>query len=148
MNDGPIFEWGPDMPIDVDVADDESSPADDVVSVSSVPIVPLFLPQPIPPFPADNGSIHSAGSTTNANVSSDDDDTNTLAPVDNPAPIDDAPADVAPDEHMLAAADAAAHDLLVPEVVPLDAPDKVSFDDVADDPDDVSLDDVANASPM
>ena len=68
MNDGPIFEWGPDMPIDDDVADDESSSADDDVSVSSVPIVPLFLPQLVPPLPANDVSIHSAGSTTDADV--------------------------------------------------------------------------------
>ncbi len=87
MNDGPIFEWGPDMPIDDDVADDES---DDDVSVVSVPIVPLLLPQPVPPLPDDDVSIHSAGSTTDADVSSDDDDTTSLVPADIPAaPVDD-----------------------------------------------------------
>ena len=61
MNDGPIFEWGPDMPIDDDVADNESSSDDDNVSVFSVPIVPLLLHQPVPRFPPDDVSIHSAG---------------------------------------------------------------------------------------
>ena len=81
MNDGPIYEWGPDMPIDDDVADNESSSADNDVSVSSVLIMPLFLPQPVPPLSANDDSIHSAGSTTDANVSSNDDDSNTLAPL-------------------------------------------------------------------
>ena len=106
------------MSMDDDVADDESSSDGDDVSVSSVPIVPLFLPQPVPPFPANNASVHSAGSTTN------DDDTATLSPTDIPLPIDDTPADVllnpvAPDEDILvAAADTAAHDILVPDAVP------------------------------
>ena len=94
--------------------------------MSSVPIVPLFLPQPVPPFPADNASIHSAGSTTDADASSNDDNTATLALADIPdipAPINDAPADVlldpfAPDANILVAADAAARDILVSEAVP------------------------------
>ena len=81
MNDGTIFEWGPNMPIDDDVVDDEYSSDDDDVHVSPVPIVPLLLPQPVPPLPADNVSIHSAGSTTNVVSSSDDGDTATLAPL-------------------------------------------------------------------
>ena len=44
MNDGPIFEWGPDMPIDDDVVNDDYSSDDDDVFVSSVPIMPLLLP--------------------------------------------------------------------------------------------------------
>ena len=87
MNDGPIFEWGPDMPFDDDVADNES---DNDVSVASVPIVSLLLTQPVPPLPADNVSIYSEGSTTDANVSSDDDDTTSHVPADIPAaPVDD-----------------------------------------------------------
>ena len=126
--------------------------------MSSVPIVPLFLPQPLPPFPADSGSIHSAGSTTNANACSDDEDTAI------PVPINDALAGVllgtiAPAEDILVAADATTRDILVPDAVPPDppddvppgdvanAPDDISFDDVADAPDDVSFDDVAAASP-
>ena len=55
---------------------------------------------------------------------------------------------VAPGEDILvAAADAAARDILIPAAFPLDPPDDVFPDDVADAPDDVSLDDVADASP-
>ena len=136
MNDGPIFEWGPDMPIDDDVADDESSSDDDDVSVPSVPVVPLFLPQPVPPFPADDVSIH----TTDADVSSADDTTFALdAPV---TPVDD----------LLISADAAACVLLVPDAVLPDAVDAVIADPdpiddvVADHPDDVFLDAVSAAS--
>ena len=77
-----------------------------------------------PAFFANDVSIHSAGSTTHADASSDDDDTDTLlAPASIPAPIDDAPADVllnliAPNENILVAADTAAHDILVPDAVP------------------------------
>ena len=130
------------MRIDDDVGDDESSFNGNDVSVSSVPIVPLFLPQPVQPFPPNNGSIHSAGSATDADVSSDDDDSATLAPADIPAPINDATAGVlldhiAPDEYIFVAANASAC-----KVIPPDAPDDISFDDVA-----VSFDDVADASP-
>ena len=127
MNDGPIFEWGPDMPIDDDVADDDS--ADDV-SVVSVPIVPLLLPQPVPPLPDDDVSIHSAGSTTDADVSSNDDNTASLVPADLPAaPVDDS----------LVANNAA--NLVSADVLP------DPIDVVADPPDDdVSLDDLSAAS--
>ena len=130
------------MPIDDDVADDESSSADDDVSVPSVPIVPLFLPQPFPPLPADDVSIDSASSTTDADVSSADDNTATLAPADTPAPIDDAPADVLLDPTIDDLLDTAACDILVPDAVPLDPIDA----DVADPPADVSFDYVADAS--
>ena len=127
---------------DDDVTDDESSSADDDVSVSSVQIVHLFLPQPVPPLPASDVSIHSAGSTTDADVSSTDDETTTLAPADIPAPIDDAPIDVLLDPAIDGLLDAAARDILVPDAVP---PDPIDAD-VADPPTDVSSDDVADAS--
>ena len=130
------------MPIKDDVADDESSSANNDVSMSSVPIVPLFLPQLVPPLPSDDVSLHSAGSTTNADVSSANDDTATLAPTEIPAPIDDALADVLLDPVIDDILDAAAHDILVPDTVPLDHIDA----DVADPPADVSFDDVADAS--
>ena len=48
------------MPIYDDAIDDESFSNDnDDVSLSSVRIVPLFLPQPVPPLLADDVSIHS-----------------------------------------------------------------------------------------
>ena len=131
MNDGPIFEWEPNMPIADHVADDDSSSASDDISVSSVLIVLLFLPQPVPPFLADNVSIHSVSSTTDANASSDDANIATLAPADILAPIDDAPADVlldpiAPDEDILVAAtNAAAPDILVPDAIAPDPPNDI-----------------------
>ena len=142
MNDGPIFEWGLDMTIEDDVADDESSSADDDVSMSSVSIVPFFLPQLVPPFPADDVSIHSVGSTTDADVNSADYNTATLVPVDFPVPIDDAPADVPLDPAIDDLLDAASRDILVPDAVPSDPIDA----DVANPPADVSFDDVADAS--
>ena len=128
MNDGPIFEWGPDMPIDDDVADDES---DDDASVVSVPIVPLLLPQPVLPLPDDDVSIHSAGSTTDADVSSDDDDTTSLVPLDIPAALVD---------DSLVAEDAAAvlpvpNDVFVDDIEVL--PDPIA--DLPDSPDDLIL---------
>ena len=131
-----------------DAFDDESSSGDDDVSVSPVHIVPLLLPQPVPPFPANDVSIHSAGSTTDANASSDDDNTATLAPAENLAPINDALADVlldliAPDADILVAnADAAARDILVPDAVAPDPPDDVSLDNIAD-----ASPDVTNEAP-
>ena len=133
------------MPIDDEVSDNESSSDDDDVSMSSIPVVPLLLSQPVPPFPVDYVSIHSADSTTDADISYNDDDSATIAPADIPAPIIDAPAD-APADHIPVEADAAARDLLVPKVIPPDAPDDVSIADVADPPDDVSIDDVSDAS--
>ena len=96
-----------------------------------------------PAFFANDVSIHSAGSTTHADASSDDDDTDTLlAPASIPAPIDDAPADVLLDPTIDDLLDTAACDILVPDAVPLDPIDA----DVADPPADVSFDYVADAS--
>ena len=61
MNDGPIFEWGSDMPIDNDVVDDKQSPDDNDVSESSLLIVPLLLPQPVPPLNTKDTSFNSVG---------------------------------------------------------------------------------------
>ena len=100
-------------------------------SVSIVPLfLPLFLPRPVPPFPADDGSFHNAGSTTDADASSNDDNTTRNIP----APIDNVTADVLlnPVEDILVVTNAAARDILVPDAVPPDLPDDVSSDNVAD----------------
>ena len=117
MNDGPIFEWGPNMPINDDVVDDEYSSDNDDVSVSPVPIVPLLLPQPF--LNADSASTNSADSTTDDDVTLDDNDS-------------------------IAPADIARHPAQAPAELPLDfvAPDDdVLIDDAPTDTDDALLDD-------
>ena len=139
MNDGPIFEWGPDMPIDDNVANDESSSYDDVVFVSSAPIVPLLLSQPVLPLPGDDVSIHSTGSTTNADVSSDDDNTTTNAPAAPVAPVADFLVADLPDDFSLDDISAASAD------VSHAAPDPVAFGVIADnDAIEVTIDKPAN----
>ena len=156
MNDGPIFEWGPDMPMDDDVVDDEYSSDDNDVSMSSVPIMPLILPQPVPPLNVNDASTNSAGSTTDDNVIIDDNDSNTLAPADTTAPLENAPAElpldfVAPDDDaslenapaelpldFVAPDDAS--DVFVAKVVAPNDTDDGFIDDVDDAPFDVSID--------
>ena len=82
------------MPIDDDVVDDDSSSNYDDVSMSSVPIVPLLLPQPVLPLNADDTSFNSEGSTTDDNFTFDDNDSNTLTPAHIAPPLANAPAEL------------------------------------------------------
>ena len=107
------------MPMDDDVVDAEYSSDDNDVSVSPVPIVPLLLPQPF--LNADGASTNSSGSTTDDDVTLDDNDG--IPPADIAGSPAHTPAElpldfVAPDD----ASDDDADDVLVSEA-PIDTDD-------------------------
>ena len=115
------------MPIDDDVVDDEYSSDDDDVSVSHVPIVPLLVPRPF--LNANGASTNSAGSTTDDDVTLDDNDSIALAGIAGPpahAPAELSLDFVAPND----ASDDDADDVLVAEA-PTDTED-VPLDDADD----------------
>ena len=91
MNNSPIFEWGPNLPMEGALLEDDLSFEDDDDSVATIPILPLLLPQPETPL---NDDEHST-STDNPGPNTNDDSDADIAAAPDAAILTDAPTNFA-----------------------------------------------------